>query len=196
METYLEKIGKRVHKASELIIGDIVGYSYVTEGYQYEEIRLHCLNMVNLQPMYVKWIGPECPYVLFSPSHIGFTAKDGEIGTRIHIYTPSPGQVLSKYKWSEMPIEEAVEKGWDNDDWKEIFNIKDECFSLYKITDEEYVKLGSLLPEIEVPSWSFLCQTIKGHKPIFDFVEKTKNHFKQAKEIYKTIKEEECRGNL
>jgi len=186
METYLKTIGKQIHKVTELKSGDIVGYSNFNYGY--EEVKILYVRRVVAKPDYLKWIGIHSPYVAFKVPSIGFTVSDGKIG-RIHIYTQPPSGPY-KHKWSEITLEEA-QKQISEEECKELdYDLKDECFDLYLITDEGYKKLGLLIPDIEVPWWSALAQTVNGHQPIIDFVERTRDLFQQGREVYARIEEE------
>jgi hypothetical protein len=189
MSEFLDKIGKLVSKAAEIKVGDIVGHGYIATGYTYETVRLYYVESVDLSLYQVKCFGPGGPCVYFKAPHIGLTiGANGMIG-RTHIFTPMPGS-MRKWKWSEMTLEEAL-KGVSEDpdgldsEYKRV--AEDECFDLYLIQDEGYKKLGALIPEVEVPSWGFLCQTTKGEKPIYDFVDAVKDDLKKARELYQKI---------
>jgi hypothetical protein len=50
-----------------------------------------------------------------------------------------------------------------------------------------------LIKEVDIPSWSFLCQTTNGEQPIYNYVDSVKEYIKQSKELHDKIKNEALR---
>ena len=183
--SFLNKIGRPVTSVAELHVGDIVGrINPQGEVYSYGDIRLDCVERVELEPLPPFFLPPR-PRAYFMRPEVGFTVLNGDVG-RLFIHTPMPGQYHPTYSWavgeSLMAINESEVE------WAETVNA--ELFPLWLINDNEYRRLGQLIPKVQVPSWGFLAQTVKGPKPIHKFVENVEANLMRAAELYEEIKNE------
>lgn len=172
-------IGALVKYATEVKAGDIVGHAS-----SLHDVRLYCINKVEITPS-LPCLMPHVPRVFFKAPHVGLVISQGKL-FRHYIYTPMPAESYC-YSWadySDMPTEEMVQC---KKDYWDI--IKGEMFDMYLITDERYKKLGSVIPQMEVPTWGILAQTTNGEQPIYDFVAEIQEDLKKAKEIHDRIKQ-------
>lgn len=174
-EEFLATIGKKISKAEELKAGDIVAkIIHNAPPFTFDDVYLYCVKRVQL-----KWEPKTfiCPAVVLKVPSIGLRVKGGQ-PFYWHIYTPSPG---SKYQndWyqkdtlAELPEEE-----------KAFF---DPYYDLYLISHEDYVTLGNLINQVEVSSWSFLCQNRYSKANIFNFVADIQEDLQKAKKAYESI---------
>lgn len=169
---YLNKIGRLVNSVSELKPGDIVGFSHYFHTNS-SDVRLYYVEKVTLKPS-PPFLSTPKPRVKFKFPHIGLVIINGEV-FRHYIHTPMPG--------SECMISWTGPEITENDEEEE----KEEIFPLYLITDERYKKLGSLIPEVEVPSWGILAQTTYGENLIYEFVNNIKEDINKSRELYEKI---------
>ena len=179
---FLKTIGTLVNHATEVKVGDIVGHA--PNGYPADQIRLYCIKHIEFVPN-PPYLMPTVPRLYFLAPHVGIGLRGNEVN-RWYIHTPMPGESY-KYTWADysgMSGDDMAEWTQD-DDYAEL--IKNETFDMYLIVDEQYKKLGNLIPKVVVPSWGILGQTMRGPEHIFSFVDDIQEDLRTAKEAYERI---------
>jgi len=61
-------------------------------------------------------------------------------------------------------------------------------FDLYISKDEKDINVGTLIPEVIVPSWAFMCQTMNEDN-IYEFVRRAKDDLIAAKILHQRVKD-------
>jgi hypothetical protein len=168
-EDFLITIGKKISKAEEVKDGDIVA-----ECHKYG-VRMYCVRKVQLEWEPKTLI---CPAVYLKAPHVGITVKDGK-PCSWYIHTPMPGEKF-QYSWYQADTLAAL-----SEEDKEL--IDEPYYDLYLIEHEDYVAMGQLINQVEIPYWGFMCQNRNSRASIFNFVADIQEDLKKAKEAYDSI---------
>ena len=181
-QDFLTTIGKKISKAEELKAGDIVARHHQQhEDYNYDSIRIYCVKKVQLEWEPKTFI---VPAVYLKAPHVGITVKDGQ-PCSWYIHTPMPGEKF-QYEWYEADTIAGL-----NEEYKEYINepyFDEPYYDLYVLEQEDYVAIGQLINQVEIPYWGFMCQNRYSKANVFNFVADIQEDLEKAKEAYDSIK--------
>lgn len=170
MEEFLKQIGTEIKEVAELSTGCIIASP---NKHQEGEVRLYFVEKIYMEMGYPHLIAPG-PWAKLKQPHVGFHLGNGKIG-RKYLHTPRPGDSC-KTSWQPW--------GQYHGEDKEII---DEAL-VFKVTDPEFIKLGKLIPLVEVPNWGFLCQTPDSFDTLHEYAESVKLAMEEGRRIYEAIK--------
>ncbi|MDD5192094.1 MAG: hypothetical protein PHX96_03090 [Candidatus Nanoarchaeia archaeon] len=163
----LSKEGKRIQDFNDVTAGDILSiFSLENLPHGPNEIRLYYVNSIEHEPKFFNT--PMEPYVSLKRPHIGVRfSKPSLEDCYVHLSIPSSG-----------------------DKCRECWNPKeDKKEHVYLLKSGILYEWGKLIPNFELPNWSFLFQSGKSSR-LISLCESTKGDFEKARQIYEKIKTE------
>jgi hypothetical protein len=175
-DDFLVQNGRLVTKAEQANVGDILAIPLLREGDE-STIRLYYVKQVEMNPSPPHLL-PPIPIVGLARPHVGVRISEELKPIYFYVHLPMAGESC-KTNWLPLEGHEGAEE-WPGAKDKHEGKV-------YVATDELLVRLGNLIPAVEIPSWSFMLQS-DNSEDLFSCIMETSLAILAARQQYHDLK--------
>lgn len=181
---FLQSIGKQIFKVEELKAGDVIGMPCNNGATgQDNAIRLHYVSDVYLNPA-PPYLLPPAPYVKLMLPHIGFSINKNKEIYGFHYLAISEQSEQGFHGWSDTTFQQYVDWGLE-EEFAKTLSVSDPKFL---IDDDNFKKLGEIIPLVVMPSFSFLPQSrFRNIHDLRELAESLQSEFSELRRIQSNI---------